>query len=500
MTDIRVTYSGLVAFSISLVSVITGLIFTLIVTRRLSIEEFGLWTLLGSLISYVIIYEPIISFWVSRQIARGVEVGKTAFTTSGFFALPSFLIYIAMIFFVSGSTDTDFQPLLLASILVPLTFISNTLTGINLGHKPQAISYGLLFFEIFKIPVALVFVYFLELGIYGAIIAVIIAFMVKLIIQIHFAKPKLSGIFDINQLRYWIKLSWLPMYGKIPAFIWTLDVLIYSTIIGSVTSLAYYGAAAAVGALVAHAGMISQGLYPKLLSGGKTKFFEENFSKLLYFLIPLLCITIFFSKAGLFVLNPIYEGAFLIVIVFSIRAAFYIIMGTFNKTLQGLEKVDESKITKFSLLIKSKLFLVPTLNLIHYSSYVIGLAIMLLIFVPQGFSELDLILWWVLISLIIQIPFTIITGIIVYKKIHFRFPKLIFTKYLIGALVMTLVFVLTNESILVYDISIFIFLPRLILEVIICGVTYLGVTWLLDKKIRLLFKSILLEFTKNESN
>ena len=60
MGSIRVTYSGLIGFIISLIGVVTGTIFVIIVTRQLSPEDFGLWTLVGSIVSYVIIINPIV--------------------------------------------------------------------------------------------------------------------------------------------------------------------------------------------------------------------------------------------------------------------------------------------------------------------------------------------------------------------------------------------------------------------------------------------------------
>jgi len=78
LNNIRVTYSGLIAFAVSMTSVLTGITFTLIVTRKLSVEEFGIWSIVGSMTTYFMIVEPIVSFWSTRQIARGEEVGKTS--------------------------------------------------------------------------------------------------------------------------------------------------------------------------------------------------------------------------------------------------------------------------------------------------------------------------------------------------------------------------------------------------------------------------------------
>ena len=63
MSSIRVTYSGLIAFVISIVSVFTGLVFTIIVTRQLTQEEFGTWGIIGAMTGYMLIFEPIINHW-----------------------------------------------------------------------------------------------------------------------------------------------------------------------------------------------------------------------------------------------------------------------------------------------------------------------------------------------------------------------------------------------------------------------------------------------------
>ena len=75
MSGIRVTYSGLISLIITFSTVVTGGIFTLIVTRQLSPEEFGTWGLVGALTTYVIIIEPIISSWALRETARGDKSG-----------------------------------------------------------------------------------------------------------------------------------------------------------------------------------------------------------------------------------------------------------------------------------------------------------------------------------------------------------------------------------------------------------------------------------------
>ncbi|MGH7884283.1 MAG: hypothetical protein ACRENO_01160, partial [Thermodesulfobacteriota bacterium] len=232
MSSIRVTYSGLIAFVVSILSVITGIIFTLIVTRRLQPEEFGVWSIVGSMVGYFLIAEPIVSYWSTRQIARGESVGKTSLFGSIFFAIGSIPIYFILTGFVSNLTPEFTSALILGAILVPVLFVSQTLTGINLAHKPHATSYGIMIFELIKIPFGLIFVFFMDLGINGAILATFLAYAGKLIVQYYYAKEKISEKFNISYLLKWIKNSWIPLYANLSHVVWTLDVLLFTIITG----------------------------------------------------------------------------------------------------------------------------------------------------------------------------------------------------------------------------------------------------------------------------
>ena len=70
MSNIRATYSGLISFSIGLLSILTGLIFSLIITRTLDSQEYGTWSLILRILVYAVVIEPVISYWITRETAR----------------------------------------------------------------------------------------------------------------------------------------------------------------------------------------------------------------------------------------------------------------------------------------------------------------------------------------------------------------------------------------------------------------------------------------------
>ena len=146
MDKIRVTYSGLISFGISLISIITGLFLTIIVTRQLSIEEFGTWGIINGILIYPVMIIPTITYWVTRETARDQESAKTAIMSSGILSTFGILIYISVSLIVGLQSEAELSILLLAAILVPVVFLDNTLSAINIGHRPQAAAYGLFVF------------------------------------------------------------------------------------------------------------------------------------------------------------------------------------------------------------------------------------------------------------------------------------------------------------------------------------------------------------------
>ena len=489
LSNIRVNYSGLIALVVGMLGVFLGLIFTLMVTRRLSPEEFGTWSLILSVVNYFLISEVIISVWTTREIARGKEIGKTSILSSIGITLVSIPIFILYFFTISESNEIDHNLILLSVILLPAIFLSQTLSGINLGHKPHATSFGLLAFGIIKIPIVFITVVFFDLGIQGVILSYFVAVSGKIIVELYFAMPKLKNQFQFKIMIRWIKLSWLPIFAHIQNYIQLLDVVMYSIITTSVLGIAYYHAAFAVAAIVAHSSSISQALYPKLLSSGKIEGIEKNLTLVFFFSIPLLGISIVFSKSALFALNPIYVGGWLIVIFISLKLFLYTTRIVPIRVLSGIENVDTEESISPSKYIKSVLFKIPLILGAFNLVYLITLVVMLSIFNSQV-DEWQLVLWWSVLGFLIDIPLTIAIWKFSLKKIKISIPWKKITKFTASTIIFMVFFYLTSDLILDYDSSIYKFLPLLVIEFVICVVIYLSITYAIDNDTRTLFKSI----------
>ena len=496
MSNIRVNYSGLIAFLFSMISVGTGMIFVVIVTRKLTQEEFGLWALIGTMVSYIAIIQPIISYWTIREIARGEKVGKTSVLTASSFSLVGFTIFSILALSVSSSLGLNYEIFILAATLVPLTFINNSLTSISLGHKPQIASYGLITFELAKLPLGFLLVYQLEMGIVGALITIIISHSPRIVLQAFLLKDKLIGRINILAIKFWLKMSWLTLYQNVSAFIQRLDILLFSLTMMSVSGLAFWSASLTIAILVNHAGQLSQALYAKILSEGQTKIIEENFKRTLFFAIPILGVSIVFAKTGLNVLNPLYIDSIYIVYFLSIAVFCNMIRSVCYKVLRGFETVDIDKKASFRQYVKSNLFLIPTLNIIYSVSYVGGLAIFLLLIKTTEMTDLFVVTIWSIIMMIISIPFMIYSLFLVYKKYGITLKIKYILKYAVLTLFSSIVLHYLITNYMTYHESIWNFIPEFLPYIALGSALYFGILYLIDKDTRIFYKSIIHEFKK----
>jgi hypothetical protein len=501
MGGIRVTYTGLISFGTKISSILTGLVFTLIVTRQLTAEEFGTWGLINGIIVYAVILHPIVSYWTTREIARGEDTGRTSVVTTGGLSLIGMCVYITIAYVTGIQSNADLKILMLATILIPVIFVNESLNGVLLGFKPHARSFGFISFEIAKIPVALVLVYYLQLGLEGAILASFVAYLVSIVILLKYAKEKLSGNFVKSHIKKWFKLSWLPLYRKIPGLISMSDVVVFSIITGSIVGIAYYTAARTIGFLVYHSRSITSGVYPKLLEGGHEKVLSDNLVQFFYVSIPIVAISITFARPGLFALNPIYEIAAPVVILLSVRQFLTSLNMILFNALQGIEKVDLKKDASFKDYSKSNLVLFPTFQMIRHAVYIGSLVVILAIVGTHEEDEINLVIYWAIVGLIVEIPLSMYIIKLVKKSFSLKIDYKSISKYLFSTILVFSILYLVMDEYLVYYESIFYFLPHLALFMVVGIGSYIGITYVIDTKTKMLINGIIKEITtKNRNN
>ena len=202
---------------------------------------------------------------------------------------------------------------------------------------------------------------------------------------------------------------------------------------------------------------------------------------------------LFIMRGGLFALNPAYEAAVNVVFFFSLRAFASTLTGVISKSISGIEKVDMNERSTFKDYLKSNLFYVPTIKIIKAIIYIISLVSIFLIF--KDSSQLQLVEYWSIAALLVEIPFTIYFYIILRKQFVLHLDKIAIGKYFIISIIVFGGIYLLSEQYLEYKIEILEFLPNLLLLVLIGVTGYLILTYLIDSKTRKFFKAIIREIT-----
>ena len=296
-----------------------------------------------------------------------------------------------------------------------------------------------------------------------------------------------------SELRRWLKLSWITAYYAVPRFVVNLDVMVYTLITGSVIGVAYFGAAMVIAGVVMHSKQVTQALYPKLLSGGKSAAFQENFALLLYFAIPILGVVIIFSKPAMFALNPVYADGYLLAVFFGIRTLFLVFNEVFRSVLLGIEDVDVEKNASFKLLAKSMLFFSSSIWLVKSIVSIIALIAVLYLTNTAAASEIDLVLNWSITVMAVDLMLFAYLVIILRKKVKFKVPIRSVLRYAAATGVFAAVYYMTSGYIIDYRDDVAVFVLRVMLQLVLCAGTYLAVTYAIDKRTRNLVRAVLNE-------
>jgi O-antigen/teichoic acid export membrane protein len=490
MDEIRVTYTGLISLVLGICSIVIGLGFSIIITRNLSEIEYGTWGIIGGLIVYATIIDPVITFWTTREIARNEESGKTAVFTGIVFSSIGLVIYFISAIILSYSTDVDQGVVFLGIILVPLMITNNILAAITLGWKPQGFSFGRIVLGVVQIPLGVLFVMMLNMGTAGVIYAVAIATLASIFYFIAYNKKKLRNSIQRKFIKKWIKFSWVSLYPNIGGAIRSLDVMVFSIITGSVIGIAFWTATQIILSVTASSQLVSTATYSKLLQGGDKEFIKENVRLLIYFTILFAGITITFAEHGLFLLNPMYANAAIIVIIMSISDFLWIISNKLLNFVQGVDKVDMNKESTVQDYFKSSLINIPTIQLIHSIVYISSLAIILLITFSSSNSNLEMLIYWAILAVILEIPIVIYAIFIFHKKIHLKNDYRYILKYTFASVISFGGVYIIMKDIIEFNTKIIEFLPQVLVFVIISVLIYIGITYAIDNKTRLLVKSI----------
>jgi O-antigen/teichoic acid export membrane protein len=426
------------AYGTRIMSIFTGLMFSIIVTRRLTEADFGIWQIIGLIIGYVLFPASISNYWVTRYLARGEKVAKTGLIMNLAIAPFAAIAYLLASIPIAQRIQSPLAYFLVAGIQVIFYYILQTLESIAQGVKPEVQSYGFFLFEVAKVALAVWLVIESRMGVIGAILAIALAQIAQILLEAFLIKNTITGKFDKKLAKSWLKIFWLPIFGSLSGILYSLDGLIVPTLVGSPIPVAYFRVPNLIGNVITYSGLLAIALYPKLLGGGGKRDVEASIRFVLMFGIPMSVGAFVLARPLLYLLNPTYADLLWILRVMIPASLIFSLSGIFGTVLVGTEKVELNLNSKFKDFMKSNLFIVPLITYVSSIFYILTLIILLYFPNIWGFDYITLTLLWAFLSFIVTLSSTIYGWILAKRVMDFKFPFINLSKYLFCSAIMAI--------------------------------------------------------------
>ena len=483
--EVRLQYSGFIIFAAKILSIATGMIFTLLITRNTTGEQYGVWANIFDLMGYFVLLAAAIPFWSTRFVARNKEGStKTGLVANLIIGVISVVFYIPLVPFITSALNVAQAYVVLyfmVSAQIIGSYLTNQLEATLRAERPQAVGYGLLVAEITKIALAYVLIVRLQQPLSGAMVSLTIAILIQIAYYLKLVSPSLKQKTQWNYVREWLKGSITNIYYLIGNQIAAV-IFIMLFVFGSHTARADYLAAATIANIIGYSSFLSFALYPRLLANKSLEDVTTSLKLVLMFAIPMAAGVMAIPDSFLTILKEQYAEAAPLLLILAIDALVLTISGFYQYVLFGVEKLDEKATIPIRQLVKSDIFKVFTLSYIH-SAITLPLAYYVLTNFASG-QAVQAAMYVAAITMTTRLAMFIVLYILVRRTLKVIVPWTSIGKYVFaGAIMGSALYLIPHPT----------RIALILVTAVAGGILYLALLLAIDKEARTLIKSILQE-------
>ncbi len=366
---VRVRYSSILNYLAQMYRTLVAIAFAVVVARRLSVAEYGLWVTIMSIYGSFWAPTTVWRWWGSRFFARGVRGSAESVLALNTVYAPIMCLLLGITgYLYSIRIGWGFQYFLAIIIMVPLDVINLYLISMLSVTKPEAIGYSVIIYETSRLTYAFILVAIMKLALLGAVLSPILALATALTtytlrVGIRCGiplRPRVSRELVIK----WFKGAYIPVIGSLNAFLMNLDKALLTAVTGVTKASAFLGVASIPRSVIIRAaGAISTSIYAKLLRSPSSRDVEDVIRIVLLIGIGELAIIVTLAKAVMSLLNPAYAVAPYLIIIMCIESFILMLGGVFGSVATGTERADVYEDP--SRLTKTPLFKVPLVALVR---------------------------------------------------------------------------------------------------------------------------------------
>jgi len=488
LSKVRLRLSGALAFVANLVGYLTGFLFTVFITRRLSEEEFGVWALIGSFITYSLMPFNLVSSWISRDAARGKKILSSAAALFLLLTPISIIIYFSIA--LGSAAAINYDPGIIAlGIIILIPYILLTLgTAIQSGYAPQNLGIARILFEISKVAIAFYLVVILRLGLIGAFITLSIAYLLQATLLLQKSKPLFQKQVNKELIIKWLKGTPINTLQIMNNILGATDIVLMSIITGQAIIAGYWQAAVAASALVTSSSALMTGLGPRLISGGTQRDLDKAFDFTMMLTIPMLFGFIILSRDILWILRPAYSSVWMAACLLAFAGVTRTIGRFGSVAVSGTDRFDQKDDISMKEYLESRIFTLNKLNLITTTLYLTSITFYLLTFGKLSVAEITIAIAG------INFVFAAIRSIInlnlmrEFTKLRLNLKNL--THYLAASTIMTIVVYVVRAYVGLLPAKAIEAAPPILALVTIGVLTYGAILYLISEEFRSLLREV----------
>lgn len=472
-------------FAAKLLSVATGMAFVLMITRTTTELQYGIWLNVNDVFSYFTLLAGALPFWTMRFVARKQEgASKTGVVTNLLISVLATVIYLPMVSVITSALNVSEAYMVLyflASAQIIEYHLISALEACLQATRPQAVGYGLLLSEVFKVALGFTLIMKLQQGLLGAMLSIIAALAIQTAYYFKLTAHEFGQSVRWSYVKEWVKGSLANIYNLVGIRI-AASIFILLFVYGGEAARSYYGAASAIANVISYSYFLSFALYPKLLAEQSLRDITTSLKMVLMFAIPMTVGALAMPDSYLIILKGVYLVATPVLLLLAINAFTLTMSHFFSSILFGVERLDEKAKISLRELVKSRLFLVFTFPYIRSAA-----ALPVAFYVLTNFAlnePLTAATYVAMINLTLNLAMFLILYVTTHTSVAVVIPWKSIAKYVLASAVMWGVLSIIPHP------------TRLTLTLaltIVGGMIYMSVLMTIDRETRLAAVSTLLE-------
>ena len=492
-SSIKPRKTGLIVFSSRIVSVFTGLLFLVMITRWLTPSQFGLWEFIIDIIAFAAYPTGIITYWATREVARGKPVARTALLTSQLTSVLGVGVYLLLTILSYRVVGSSIGPFLLAIALVPLAYWTQASASLVSGYDPAISGYSLFLSEPAKLIIAYPLLFVFKLGIYGVIASIAVSYFVQGLYATYRLRPASTDRFQLSLGLHWLEDWHVPTLVTASYMLGIADTFVASLGQGGTSLAGYYQAAFQVATIVSYATYLSAALYPMMLRSASERLPGEVLEFSLLFAIPMASGAIALAPKILYLLKPDYVASAPALVVLSFAAVAVMVSVIMDQSLMGREKADLAVEGRTKRILSSDLLFVSAANVLFSSAYVVVVFLLGYAGTRSGISEAHIAVYWGVAQLVTWSALATLKMHRLRSRIRFGVSPWVAAYAGCGLLMGVAVYFL-GGALLTSSLRGLGYGLRLALIILVGSAIYFGIVAAIDKKVRGYARAVLASF------